>query len=77
MRIDNLSMKAARLGAILLLVLIMLSFHVDAQDGDHGGPLLPTRPLIQHTESSDFYKSLKPRIKKQLRRLVALQPFIK
>ncbi|WBL74405.1 hypothetical protein [Serratia liquefaciens] len=72
MRIDNLSMKAARLGAILLLVLAMLSFHVDAQGGDHGESFLPTLSVIQHTESSDFCKSLKPRIKKQLRRLVAL-----
>ncbi|CAI0828585.1 hypothetical protein [Serratia quinivorans] len=72
MRVDNFSMAVTCTGAILLLVLVILPSDVGAQGGNH--PVQIPSPLlhIQHEQSLIFYKSLKPRIKKQLRRLVQL-----
>lgn len=72
MRVDNISTVVTCSGAILLLALVTLPTHVGAQGGNHVARLSSTLPLIQHAEPLGFYKSLKPRIKKQLRRLVQL-----
>ncbi|CAI0984619.1 hypothetical protein [Serratia quinivorans] len=72
MRVDNFSTAVICTGAILLLVLATLPSPIGTQGGKHVVSLSSTLPFIQYAESPVFYKSLKPRIKKQLRRLVQL-----
>lgn len=72
MRVDNFSMAVTCTGAILLLVLVILPSDVGAQGENHSVQISSPLPHIQPAQSLIFYKSLKPRIKKQLRRLVQL-----
>ncbi|TFZ49334.1 hypothetical protein E5C26_19880 [Serratia proteamaculans] len=72
MRVDNFSTAVTCTGAILLLALVTMPAHVGAQGGNHPTRISSPLPHIQHVASLNFYKSLKPRIKKQLRRLVQL-----
>jgi hypothetical protein len=72
MRVDNFSTAVTCTGAILLLVLVIRPFDVGAQRGNHPVRFSSPMPHIQLAQSLTFYKSLKPRIKKQLRRLVQL-----
>lgn len=61
-----------RLVAILFVVLFMVHFHADAQGVNSPMPHSSTlQPQLQ-TVVSDVCSRFKPRIKKQLRRLVAL-----
>jgi hypothetical protein len=72
MRVDNFSTAVTCTGAILLLALVTLPSYVGAQGGNHSTRIFLPLPHIQHAEPMSFYKNLKPRIKKQLRRLVQL-----
>ncbi|CAI1507800.1 hypothetical protein AB6825_11625 [Serratia proteamaculans] len=76
MRVDKFSTVAICTVAILFLVLATLPSPVGTQGGKHVISLSSPLPFIQHAEPPVFYKSLKPRIKKQLRRLVQLQHLI-
>lgn len=76
MRADKLSTVATCAVPILFLALATLPSPVSTQGGKHVISLSSILPFIQHAEPQVVYKSLKPRIKKQLRRLVQLQHLI-
>lgn len=76
MRANKFSTVATCAVAILFLALATLPSPIGMQSGKHATPLSSTLPFIQHVEPLVVYKSLKPRIKKQLRRLVQLQHLI-
>ncbi|OJT34339.1 hypothetical protein BSR04_25585 [Serratia plymuthica] len=57
---------------ILFIALELLIFHIGAREENNSVPHPPAVQLSSHTEMSDVFDSLKPRMKKQLRRLIAL-----
>ncbi|MGQ8775791.1 hypothetical protein ACUTQ5_15525 [Serratia sp. NA_112.1] len=72
MRIDKFSTAVTCTDAILLLVLVMLPSNVGAQGSNYPTKVSSPPSHIQHVEPRSFSKNLKPRIKKQLRRLALL-----
>lgn len=57
---------------ILFIALELLIFHVGAREENNSVPHTPAVQLSPHTEMSDIFDGFKPRMKKQLRRLIAL-----
>ncbi|MDT3253707.1 hypothetical protein QZQ97_22590 [Serratia sp. root2] len=61
-----------RLCVILFVALVLLIFHAGVWGENKPAPHPTGIQLSSHTVMSDIFNSVKPRIKKQLRRLAAL-----